>query len=73
MNLVAEGVGIALVPRSVAVDALLANRVAQVSLREAWARRELTLITKAGIQLSAFVESVAESLLTDPIVLSTRG
>ncbi len=73
MSLVAEGVGIALVPRSVAVDALLANRVAQVSLREAWARRELTLITKAGIQLSAFVESVAESLLTDPIVLSTRG
>jgi len=73
MSLVAEGVGIALVPRSVAVDALLASRVAQVSLREAWARRELTLITKAGIQLSAFVESVAESLLTDPIVLSTRG
>ncbi len=73
MHLVAEGVGIALVPRSVAVDALNANRVAQVSLREAWARRELTLITKAGIQLSAFVESVAASLLTDPIVLSTRG
>lgn len=73
MHLVAEGVGIALVPRSVAVDALTSNRVAQVSLREVWARRELTLITKAGIQLSAFVESVAASLLTDPIVLSTRG
>ena len=73
MNLVAEGVGIALVPRSVAVEAILANRVAQVSLRESWATRKLTLITKAGIQLSTFVESVAESLMTDPIVMSTRG
>lgn len=73
MNLVAEGVGIALVPRSVAVEAILANRVAQVLLRESWATRKLTLITKAGIQLSTFVESVAESLMTDPIVMSTRG
>ncbi|NDY82932.1 LysR family transcriptional regulator [Orrella sp. NBD-18] len=73
LNLVADGVGVALVPRSVTVDAIRANRVAEVILRETWARRELTLITKAGIQLSAYVESVAQYLLTDPIVVSTRG
>lgn len=73
LSLVSDGVGIALVPRSVAADAIRANRVAELSLRETWARRELTLITKAGIQLSAYVESVAEYLLTDPIVVSTRG
>jgi DNA-binding transcriptional LysR family regulator len=73
LNLVADGVGVALVPRSVTVDAIRANRVAEIILRETWARRELTLITKAGIQLSAYVESVAQYLLTDPIVVSTRG
>ncbi|KOF53165.1 MULTISPECIES: LysR family transcriptional regulator [unclassified Achromobacter] len=73
LSLVEAGVGIALVPRSVAAAALREGRIAAAALCEPWARRELTLVTRAASPLSPFVTQVAEYLLDDPLVAATRG
>jgi len=72
LSMVEAGVGVSLVPRSVAASALREERIAAVALREPWALRELTLVTQAGVPPSPFVEQVAEYLLDDPIVAATR-
>ncbi|MBO9332680.1 LysR family transcriptional regulator [Achromobacter sp. HZ01] len=72
LSMVEAGVGVSLVPRSVAAGALREGRIAAVGLREPWARRELTLVTAAGSPPSPFVEQVAGYLLDDPIVAATR-
>ncbi|MGV2866806.1 LysR family transcriptional regulator [Achromobacter sp. AGC39] len=73
LSMVQAGVGVSLVPRSVAATALREQRVAAVAISEPWARRELTLVTQANVPLSPFVEQVAAYLLDDPIVAATRG
>ncbi len=72
LSMVEAGVGVSLVPRSVAATALREERIAAVALSEPWALRELTLVTQAGVTPSPFVEQVAEYLLDDPIVAATR-
>jgi DNA-binding transcriptional LysR family regulator len=72
LSMVEAGVGVSLVPRSVAASALREERIAAVALCEPWALRELTLVTQAGVPPSPFVEQVAEYLLDDPIVAATR-
>ncbi|MFD4838683.1 LysR family transcriptional regulator [Achromobacter sp. NPDC058515] len=73
LSMVEAGVGVSLVPRSIAAAALREERIAAVELSEPWALRELTLVTQAGTPPSPFVEQVAEYLLDDPIVAATRG
>lgn len=73
LSMVEAGVGVSLVPRSIAAAALREMRIAAVAISEPWALRELTLVTQAGVPLSPFVEQVAEYLLDDPIVAATRG
>ncbi|WP_332612036.1 LysR family transcriptional regulator [Achromobacter sp. ESBL13] len=73
LSMVQAGVGVSLVPRSVAATGLREQRVAAVAISEPWARRELTLVTQANVPLSPFVEQVAAYLLDDPIVAATRG
>ncbi len=72
LSMVEAGVGVSLVPRSVAAVALKEKRIAAIELSEPWARRELTLVTKAGVTRSSFVDLVAEYLLDDPVVAATR-
>lgn len=72
LAMVEAGVGVSLVPRSVAAAALRERRIAAVALSEPWALRELTLVTQADTPLSPFVQQVAEYLLDDPVVASTR-
>jgi DNA-binding transcriptional LysR family regulator len=73
LSMVEAGVGVSLVPRSVAAPALRDGRIAAVALCEPWAVRELTLVTHAGTPLSPFVAQVAEYLLDDPSVAATRA
>lgn len=70
--MVEAGVGVCLVPRSIAAAALRAQRIAAVALNEPWALRELTLVTSASTPISPFAEQVARYLLDDPVVATTR-
>ncbi|WP_455288774.1 LysR family transcriptional regulator [Cupriavidus necator] len=72
LSLAEAGVGVALVPRSVAAQALREARVAGVRLAEPWALRELNLIVRADGKLPAFAEAFAQFLLNDPRVVATR-
>ncbi len=72
LSLVEAGVGVALVPRSVAAPALREARVAGVRLAENWARRELNLIVRADGRLPSFTAAFVQFLLDDPRVAATR-
>lgn len=72
LSLVEAGVGVALVPRSVAAQALREARVAGVRLAEPWARRELNLIVRAERKLPSFTAAFVRFLLDDPRVAATR-
>ncbi|AGW95106.1 LysR family transcriptional regulator [Cupriavidus sp. DF5525] len=72
LSLAEAGVGVALVPRSVAAQALREARVVGVRLAEPWALRELNLIVRADGKLPAFAEAFAQFLLNDPRVVATR-
>lgn len=72
LSLVAAGVGVAVVPRSVAQAAVGEGQVAQITLGEPYARRELTLVTRADTAVSPLVAMVSEQLLADPAVAATR-
>lgn len=54
LQCVHEGVGIALVPRSIARQALEAGRLAAVSLDESWAQREQKVVTRDPGTLPAY-------------------
>lgn len=71
LTLVAEGVGIALVPESVAVASLHEGKVAKVGLLEPWALRELNLILKSDGRLPSFTAAFVQFLLADPRVCAT--
>lgn len=70
--MVESGVGVSLVPRSVAAAALRTHRIAAVALNEPWALRELTLATSACTPISPFAQQVARYLMEDPVVAATR-
>ncbi len=72
LALVEAGVGLALVPRSVAAASQRDGRVVGVRLAEEWARRQLNLVLPAAGKLPAFAEAFAEFLLGDPHVAATR-
>ena len=72
LTLAQAGVGIALVPRSVAAQAIRDGRVAAVALDEPWAVRELSLITRGDGRLPAFTAAFVQFLLDDPHVAITR-
>ena len=65
LTLVAGGVGIALVPESVAVTALREDKVTRVGLLEPWALRELNLILKSGEQLPSFTAAFIQFLMSE--------
>lgn len=54
LQCVQEGVGISLVPRSVARAALEAGRLAAISLDEAWAQREQKVVTREPGTLAGY-------------------
>lgn len=69
LALVEAGVGIALVPRSVAAAALQERRVGAVTLAETWARRPLHMVLPLSGPLPAFTQALADFLLEDQIPL----
>ncbi|UUX97094.1 LysR substrate-binding domain-containing protein [Aquabacterium sp. J223] len=73
LALVQAGVGVALVPRSVAAAALSLSRVAAVSLEEPWAVRLLHLVVRNKGELPAFTKAFTDFLLEDPLVAATRA
>jgi DNA-binding transcriptional LysR family regulator len=72
LSLVADGVGVALVPRSVAAEALAQDRIAVATIDEPWARRELHLIAPPAGRLPGFTEAFIQFLVNDPRVVATR-
>lgn len=72
LSLVEQGVGVALVPRSVAASALQDARVVGIKLLEQWALRELNLIVRSGDKLAPFAAAFVQFLLNDPRVAATR-
>lgn len=72
LTLVEAGVGVALVPRSMAEPAIREARVAGVRLAEPWALRELHLVVRSEGKLPSFTTAFAQFLLDDPRVAATR-
>ncbi|MHA2790128.1 LysR family transcriptional regulator [Corynebacterium sp. S7] len=68
LRMVSEGIGIALVPRSVATKAIEERRVTAISLDESWAKRELAIVTPSNRESPEYVRSFVDFLLD-----STRG
>lgn len=73
MHLVSAGVGVALVPMSVAEPALRDGRVGAVSLLDHWAFRELHLVMKRVPAQAELVHQFATILMHDPLVVTTRS
>ncbi|ANN67122.1 LysR family transcriptional regulator [Bordetella bronchialis] len=73
MDLVAAGVGVALVPMSVAESALRDGRVGAVNLLDRWAFRELHLVMKRSSSQSDLAHQFATILMHDPLVVATRS
>ncbi|MFL4476247.1 LysR family transcriptional regulator [Paeniglutamicibacter sp. MACA_103] len=65
LGLVAEGVGIAMVPRTVAAKQIAKGSVSAVKLDEAWARRDLVIVTAAGATIPDHVQRLTDFLVTD--------
>lgn len=72
LSLVQQGVGIAMVPRSVAAPALRDARVIGITLLEQWALRELNMIVRSDDKLTPYASAFAQFLLDDPRVAATR-
>ena len=66
LQCVREGVGIALVPRSIARTALQAGRLAAVGLDEAWAQREQKVITRGPETLPAYARDFVSYVAAHP-------
>jgi DNA-binding transcriptional LysR family regulator len=67
LALVADGIGVSLVPRSVVQASANQDRVSAVSLREAWASRQLTIVTRRDGASTTYVESLVAFLLNDRV------
>jgi DNA-binding transcriptional LysR family regulator len=72
LYLVRAGVGLALVPASVAQPGLREGQLAGIVLSDAWALRDLHLVTRQDAPANGFVRQFAEVLLHDPQVAATR-
>lgn len=72
LTLVADGVGVALVPNSVLHSRDQAGRLQAVELEEPWAQRQLSLVVRREGRLPNFVEQLMNFLLDDPMVAATR-
>lgn len=73
IHLVAAGVGVALVPMSVADPFLRDGRVGAVSLLDQWAVRDLHLVMKREPEQAELVRQFATILMHDPLVVATRS
>jgi DNA-binding transcriptional LysR family regulator len=73
MTLVAAGVGVALVPWSVAESFLHDGRVGSVDLLDDWAFRDLHLVMKHEPAQPDLVRQFAMILTHDPLVVATRS
>jgi DNA-binding transcriptional LysR family regulator len=73
MYLMAAGVGVALVPMSVAEPSMRDGRVGVVTLLDEWAFRDLHLIMKREPEQAELVRQFASILMHDPLVVATRS
>ncbi len=73
LALVAAGVGLALVPRSVVGTGSLPLGIVCIPLAETWAVRELNLAYRKDGRLPGFVMAFMQFLLEDPRVAITRA
>ncbi len=73
LSLVAAGVGIALMPRSVLGGRLQPDQVAVLPLDEPWALRELSLVVRQDARFPGFITEFVNFLLEDPQVAMTRA
>jgi len=72
LYLVRAGAGVAVVPASVAQPLVREGAIVAVSLVDAWALRDLHLITRQEDEPSGLVRQFAEVLLHDPLVVAAR-
>jgi len=73
LYLVRAGVGLALVPTSVAEPDVRAGTMSGVALLDAWALRDLHLVTRQDAPAGGVVRQFADVLLHDPQVTATRS
>lgn len=67
LRCVQEGVGIALVPRSIAAPALEAGRLAAIRLDESWAQREQRVVTRDPDTLPAYARDFVAYVATQQL------
>lgn len=72
LHLVEAGVGVGLVPASIAEQAVLEQRISSVSITEPWATRNLHLIMKKESAEIELIREFADILLHDPQVVAAR-
>lgn len=72
LQLVAAGVGVAMVPRSVLAGRPMAQQLAIIGLDEPWALRELNLAVRQDARFPNFITACMHFLLEDPVVAQTR-
>lgn len=72
LQLVAAGVGVAMVPRSVLAGRPMAQQLAIIELDEPWALRELNLAVRQDARFPNFITACMNFLLEDPVVAQTR-
>lgn len=70
---VEANVGVALVPATVADELIRERRISGLSIIDAWAFRDLHLITRREPAPSDLIQEFAEILLHDPQVAATRS
>lgn len=72
LSLVKNGVGLALVPRSVVVASRRAGDITTIPLKETWAARELNMAMRADARLPPFAQALVRILLDDAQGVMTR-
>lgn len=72
LYLVSAGVGVAVVPASVAEPLAREGAIMAIALQDGWALRDLHLVTRQDAEPSGLVRQFAEVLLHDPQVVAAR-
>jgi len=70
--LVEAGVGIALVPASIAAPRIHGGSMIGIAMNDGWAMRDLHLMTRNDIHPDGLVSQFSDILLHDPLVAATR-
>lgn len=73
LYLVASGVGLAVVPDSVARNRVMEGAIRSIPIAESWALRHLYLVTKCESQQKSFIHEFAQILLNDPAIVALRS